>query len=264
MAIKTIIFLILAVLAIAPLGAHGQDWFRVRDISETSITTKAKWAAQWLLAPKKLARVRNLYGYPFRETCEFYSNPNDWKDIDIGIGALVVLPSSSGDSDSSEAIARKLGEIDDRETLDTILESCQIAGNLRTDQISRSRELSRALEQCYNSSDYDDRCYFLTGFPLHRVEPKKWFWTESGIVERTVSQGWVQIDENWRHPTLQDIQSLPPNDAVSPDDSVYIYRNNSTHEIIGILPPHSRVTILSQYGSQGQENWASIVPSHAN
>ena len=266
MTIRTIIFLISLVSIITPLVAHGQDWFRVRDISETPIITKAKWAAQWLLAPKELDRVRNLYGYELNTTCRLLETaqessgdvpPIPLNDVDIGIGALVVVSPQSED-----AIALKLGEPDDRETVGTVSTLCQVARNQSTNQSSQLGDLAPQLERCRTDGI---ECYVATGLmvPLDDTNPVRRFWTESGIVERNVSQGWVRIDEGWKRNHLQrgNGEALSSNDAISPNSNVYVYRDNTTNEVIGVLPPRSRVRVLAQHGS---ENWASIIPSHTN
>ncbi len=266
MAIRTIIFLTSVVSIIAPLVAHSQDWFRVRDISETPIITKAKWAAQWLLAPKELDRVRNLYGYELNTTCESLvtaqessdgAPPTPLSDVDIGIGALVVVSPQSED-----ARALKLGEPDDRETVGTVSMLCQIARDPSTNQSSQTGDLASQLRRCEEDGI---ECYVATGLmvPLDGTSPVRRFWTESGIVERNVSQGWVRINEDWTRNHLQsgNGEALSSNDAVSPDSNVYIYRNDTTNEVVGVLPPRSRVRVLAQHGP---ENWASIIPSHTN
>lgn len=266
MAIRTIIFLTLTASIIAPLVAHGQDWFRVRDISETPIITKAKWAAQWLLAPKELDRVRNLYGYELNTTCRRLETAQEsssnlpsipLNDVDIGIGALVVVSQQSED-----AMALKLEEPDDRETVGTVSTLCQIARNQSTNQSSQPGDLASQLERCREDGI---ECYVATGLmvPLDDTSPVRRFWTESGIVERSASQGWVRINEDWTRNHLQsgNGEALSSNDAISPNSNVYVYRDDTTNEVVGVLPPRSRVRVLAQHGS---ENWASIIPLHTN
>lgn len=269
MTTKAILFLTLAAAAISPMNAYSQSWFRVRDLSETPITTKLKWAAQWLLAPEQLARVRNLYGYEFDTTCQLLETAQGSSDdapfpalsnVDIGIGALVVVSPQSED-----AIALKLGEPDVRETVETVSTLCQIAQNQSTSQSNQADDLTSQLERCGNNGI---ECYVATGLmvPFDDTNPVRRFWTESGIVERNVSQGWVRINEDWTRSHLQSANGevLSSNDAVSPNSSVYVYRNDTTNEVVGVLPPNSRVRVLAQHGSQGTEDWASIIPSHTN
>ena len=269
MVTKAVLLSALAAAAIAPVSAYSQSWFRVHDLSKTPITTKLKWSAQWLLAPEQLARVRNLYGYPLDQTCHSLSSASQNSDdssstslenVDIGIGALVVVSPQSED-----AIALKLGEPDDRETVGTVSTLCQIAQNRSTNQSNQTGDLTSQLESC---GENGIACYVATGLmaPLDDTGQMRRFWTESGIVERNASQGWVRIDENWTRSHLQsaNVEALSSNDAVSPDSSVYVYRNDVTNEIVGVLPPRSRVKVLAQHGSQGEENWASIIPSHRN
>ena len=266
MTIRTIIFLISLVSIITPLVAHGQDWFRVRDISETPIITKAKWAAQWLLAPKELDRIRNLYGYELNTTCRLLETaqesggdvpPVSLNDVDIGIGALVVVSQQSED-----ARALKLGKPDDRETVGTVSTLCRIAQNQSTNQSSQLSDLASQLKRCREDGI---ECYVATGLmvPLDDTSPVRRFWTESGIVERSASQGWVRINADWtrNHPQSGNGEALSSNDAISPGSNVYVYRNDTTNEVIGVLPPHSKVRVLAQHGSG---NWASIIPSHTN
>ena len=265
MATKAVLLLTLVAAVIAPMDAYSQSWFRVRDLSDTPISTRLKWAAQWLFAPEQLARVRNLYGYELNATCQSLGNAprapdTPLNDVDIGIGALVVVSPQSED-----AIALKLEEPDVRETVGTVSGLCEIAQNQSTDPSNQSDDLVSQLERC---GENGIECYVATGLmvPLDGANPVRQFWTESGIVERYVSQGWVRINENWTRSHLQtgNGELLSSNDVVSPDSSVYVYRNDTTNEVVGVLPPRSRVRVLAQHGSPGAGDWASIIPSQTN
>lgn len=244
---------LLVVLSVLP-GLHAQEidheapnrpWFRLHDLEDTSVLRRLMWATQGLFAPERLAQVRNLYGYDIQAICGQLENIDpETAEQDVGIAALVRVPvREHAQAEGQDTQAWKLRPLYERENLGAVSAYCEArAGNAQADAI----ELA-GLPPCPPTA-VDHECFIATGFriPVENLEPARNFWTESGVVERQSTPGWIPY---------MDL------DTSSGHEMVYVYDNAVTSEAIGVLRLRdSTVQRLKNYRDPSGNVWVYVIP----
>lgn len=264
-------------------GEQGDNvpWFRVHDLDRTSALTKFRWATQWLLGVGEFEEVRNLYGYELTTTCAMLQSIDDSaaRNVDVGIATVVRLPMTG--ERTAYPRAWKLEPLERRENLSSVKEFC--------DDVTGDEEqgVERWLTEC--SDDEGEECFIATGYriPIDNVEPARQFWTQSGVVERRPTSGWIHIGDwtnldassdddsavgqtpeigfsagDWQD-AIVDAGGVGPilaRNVTSPPDMIYVFGGANSNEAIGVLPPNSRVEFVDTYADDFGGVWGYAIP----
>jgi len=226
-------------------GAPNRPWFRLHDLDDTSFLTRFGWGVRGLLARQRQEQVRNLYGYDIQAICgQLNDIDSEIAEQDVGIAALVKVPvGEHANAEAQDTQAWKLRPLDERENLGAVSAYCEA----RADNVQAGAMALAGFPPCPPGA-VDHECFIVTGLriPVENLEPVRNFWTESGVVERQSTPGWIPFSD------------LEP---TSGHTMVYVYDNAVTNEAIGVLRlPEPSVQRLKNYLDPSGEVWIYVIP----